>query len=188
LEPYLNNLFQDWLKKSEDSTEEISKEKSYKLDLFREILPALERKDYSYYRNLKKEEQDSIEPWLLMRWLTSAENSNDQIHYLISINDIVNHNFSALSSKKTRGLEGHKELQWMLLAMCSNGQQSRKKFIKPPRGSAKNKLESEMLEIFPLMKYSDLELLLKINSKENLKQFFKDRGYPDQVIKDLFKE
>ena len=123
-----------------------------------------------------------------MRWLTSAENSNDQIHYLISINDIVNHNFSALSSKKTRGLEGHKELQWMLLAMCSNGQQSRKKFIKPPRGSAKNKLESEMLEIFPLMKYSDLELLLKINSKENLKQFFKDRGYPDQVIKDLFKE
>jgi len=184
----LNNLFQDWLAKSTDSQQEESKEKSYKLDLFKEILPAIERKDYYYFRNLKKEEQDSIEPWILMRWLTSAESSNDQVHYLISVNDIVNHNFSALSGRKTRGLEGHKELQWMLLAMCSNSRQSRKKFIKPPRGSAKNKLEAEMLEIFPLMKYSDLELLLKINSKEDLRQLFKDRGYSDQAIKDLFKE
>jgi hypothetical protein len=162
--------------------------KSYKLDLFSQILPAIDRRDKLYYRKLKPEEQASIEPWILMRWIVSPASDKEQIHYLLSVNDFVNNNFNCLAPKKTLGIKGHKELQWMLLAMCGTGKKVHRKFLKPGKGTVKNKLEEAVLSFFPLLKDSDLELLLKINSQEELKNFFIDNGYDDKSLIDLFKK
>lgn len=167
----------------DDETEK----KSYKLDLFSQVLPAIDRRDKFYYRKLKPEEQASIEPWILMRWIASAASDKEQVHYLLSVNDFVNNNFNCLAPKKTLGIEGHKELQWMLLTLCGTGKRPQRKFLKPGKGAVKNKLEEALLSFFPLLKDSDLELLLKINSQEDLKQFFIDNGYDDKAMKDLFK-
>ena len=188
----MNNDFVEWLdnfhKQNNDENDDNSEnQKTHRLDLFRTILPAIDNKDKKFYGKLSKEEQDSIEPWILMRWLTSAESDRDQPHYLLTVNDFVNNNFSALAPKKNQGLEGHKELQWMLLTLCGSSKNIRRKFLKPAKGTVKNRLEEELSNLFPLMKHDELELLLKINSKNDLEKFFRDNGYDDKTIKDLLK-
>lgn len=183
----MSDTFENWLSKPKTEIADSNSKKEYKLDLFREVLPALDKKDIYYYQNLSAEQKASINPWMLMRWLTSCERDQDQAHYLISVNDLVNRDFSAFGSKKSRGIEGHEELQWMLLALCASGRSTRRKFIKPPKGSAKNRLEQELLDLYPTMKYSDLELLLQLNSTEDLVELFKSFGYSDSQIKDVIK-
>lgn len=189
----MSNEVGDWLAGFHDlnpataDVEDDTKAKTYKLDLFRQVLPALDRRDKFYFSRLTPEEKASIEPWLLMRWMTSAVSDREQPHYLLSINDFVNNNFSCLVQKKTLGIEGHKELQWMLLALCGTGKTPQRKFMKPPKGAVKNRLEEALLSFFPLLKDSDLELLIQINTQDDLKQFFIDNGYDDKTIKEIFK-
>lgn len=189
MEHYLNDM-QDWLAGLHDLNPDMieeteTKKKEYKLDLFGTVLPAIDRKDKSFYGKLTPEEQSSISMWLLMRWMTSASSDSDQPYYLLSINDIVNNNFSSLSSRKTQGKIGHEELQWMLFTMCGTRKNPRRKFISPPKGAVKNKLEEAVLSFFPLLRDHELELFFKLNCNEELEQFFKDNGYDDKTIKEI---
>jgi hypothetical protein len=85
------------------------------------------------------------------------------------------------------GKAGHKELQWMLLSLCGTRSSQHRKFMKPGKGQTKNRLETALSEIYPLLKYSDIELLVSLNTKAELVELFKDRGYEDSVIKEIFK-
>ena len=44
-----------------------------------------------------------------------------------------------------------------------------------------------MSEMFPHLKLDEVELMLNINTKDELKQFVKDSGMPDKEIKEIFK-
>jgi len=193
LEHFLSNEIENWLSDfhnlntDTEIVEEEDDKKKFKLDLFKTVLPAIERGDKFFYRNLRPEEQNDVEPWILMRWLTSADSDRDQVHYLLSVNDLVNNNFSRFSPKKTLGIEGHKELQWMLLTLCGTGRFVKRKFIKPPRGMIKDKLETALLQFFPSLRSDELELIIKLNSTDELKQFFIDNGFDDKTVNDIFK-
>lgn len=181
--------FQDWLAgiaESKDQSSDIVEKKAYTLDLFNDVLPALDRGDKKYYSRLTAEEQKSISPWLLMRWMTSAQHDADQPACLITVNTLVNHNFSHLSPKSSMGKEGHAELQWMLLSMCGSGN-TRRKFIKPGKAHTKDRLEEALLKFYPCLRSDELELLTRMNSQDDLVQFFKDNGFDDKTIKEIFK-
>lgn len=188
----MSNDMGDWLSELQDMNPDMIEEdsttkKGYKLDLFKQVLPAIDRKNKFYYRSLTPEEQSSIEPWILMRWMTSCSD-NDQPHYLITVNDFLNNNFDCLVEKKTKGITGHKELQWMLLCLCATGKSIKRQFMKPGKGAVKNRLEEALLSFFPLLKDSDLELLIKINTQEDFEKFFRDNGYDDKTISEIFKK
>jgi hypothetical protein len=159
----------------------------HKLDLFATVMPAIDRGDKTAYSKWTPEQQASIEPWILMRWVSSAASDRDQPLALLTVNDFVNHNFSALSPRKSQGMSGHKHLQWMLLCLCGTGRTVRRKFMKPPRGIKQNKLEQAVLRFFPSMKTSDLEMFISINTDADLTQFFVDNGMSDADIADIFK-
>lgn len=171
----------------EDVSEDEGKSgKTYKLDMFKVVLPAIDRGDKYFFSKLTPEEQDSIEPWLLMRWLTSSTEIQNQAHYLLSVNDFVNVDFSRLTAKKTLGIVGHKELQWMLMSLCGTGKTPMRSFMKPAKGFVKNKIEEALLKLNPLMKVSDLALIQQINSTEDFEEYFRDNGYTDNEIFDIF--
>ena len=86
------------------------------------------------------------------------------------------------------GIEGHKELQWMLLSLCGTGRKTQRKFMKPARGVVKNKLEIVLMELNPLMKYDDIELLQKINTKEDFEEYFRANAFDDATINELLKD
>ncbi|HEY6435344.1 MAG TPA: hypothetical protein VIY47_02025 [Ignavibacteriaceae bacterium] len=188
----MSNDLSEWLSGFQDLNPEITEETGksklpYKLDLFRQVLPALDRGDKFFYRKLSEEQQEEISPWILMRWMTSAASDKDQLQFLLSVNEFVNNNFSILSPKKTMGRAGHKELQWMLLSLCGLGRSPMRKFVKTPKGAIKNKLEEEFIKFYPTLNDNELELLLKMHTKEDLYNFFKDNGYDDKTIKELLK-
>lgn len=172
-----------------ENTDEItSSSKKYKIDLFSQVLPALDRKDYDFYKNLTEEQKSEIDIWMVMRWLASFENDNDTAQNIILINEIVNNNFSSLSPRKMAGFTGHKELQWMLLASCGSKRQKRRKFIKPAKGSIKNHLEEIIIQIFPHFKQQDIDLFLKINTNDDIVSMLKENGFDDKTINEIFRK
>lgn len=188
----MSNEVQEWLagffELNPDAVEveEVKKKKENKLDLFKTILPALDRRDMKFFDKLGEEEKKEIVPWLLMRWMSSSAGAAE--HHIMMVNDLVNKDFSVFSPRVTQGKAGHLGLQWKLLALCGTGKGQRHQWIAPPRGVIKNKVETAVLKIYPLMKDEDLELFLKVNTQEELKALFIDNGYDDKSIKELFKE
>jgi hypothetical protein len=186
----LSNDIKDWLdgfstlNPIEDSS---PKGKEYLVDMFRESLPALDMGDKTFYKRKTADQKKEIEKsmWILMRFMSASKSAAE--HHLLMVNDLVNANFNLLVKKAREGKEGHAELQWMLLALCGSGRKQYHEKVPAPKGLKKNKLEEALLEHYPLLKTSDLELLLQINSTEDFELFFKDNGYDDKTIKEILK-
>ena len=183
LELSLNNDMGDWVSEFFDlnpdavkvvETKE-KKGKEYKNDLFKDVIPALDRRDKKFYSRLNEEQQKDISIWTLTRWMSSTVRDADL--QLSNVNDIVN--------AHAKFLTRHKELQWMLLAVSGTGRAERHEWIAPPKGVKKNKLEEVILQHFPTFSDDELELFLTVNSVEELEQFFKDNGLDDKTIKDF---
>jgi len=179
----MSNEIGDWLSgffemnpDAVEIVEEKPKKKASTLTLDME-LPAMDFCNKHFYRDLSAEHKKEIGIWLLMRFMSSSQ--GDAEHHIMLVNDIVNKNFNALSK--------HPELQWMLLSLCGTGKKQYHPWIPPPKGIKKNKIESAIMDIYPLLKDSDLELLLQLNTREELEQLFKDNGLDDKTIKEIFK-
>jgi hypothetical protein len=112
-----------------------------------------------------------------MRYMSSSQ--NDAEYHLTMVNDVVNCNFSVISK--------HPELQWKLLTLCGTSKKQFHPWIAPGKRAKKNKLEEALIQFFPLMKDSDLELLQQINTKSDFEQFFKNNAFDDKTIKEIFK-
>lgn len=175
---------QDWLSGffdlNPDAVEvevEKVKKKASTLSLTDE-LPAMDYGNKNFYRDLSPEYKKEIGIWVLMRFMSSSQ--GDAEHHLMMVNDLVNHNFNSLSK--------HPELQWKLLSMCGTGKKQYHPWVPPPKGAKKNKVEEALVTHFPLIKDADLEMLISINSREELEQFFMSNGYDDKTIKELFKD
>jgi hypothetical protein len=142
------------------------------------VLSALDKGDKNFYDNLSEDEKKSMSLWLLMRWMSSTKSLKE--HHLMMVNDIVNYNFSDLSK--------HPELQWKLLSMCGSGKNQYHEWISPPKGMKKNRMEELIFKFYPMMNDNEIELMLKINTENELETFLKDNGYDDKLIKDVFKK
>jgi len=153
------------------------KGKEYKNDLFGVVLPALDRRNKKFYSKLTEEQQKDISIWTLTRWMSHT--SRDTELQLCNVNYVANINSKFLTK--------HKELQWMLLSMTGSGKPIKHEWIPAPKGIKKNKLEEALSNHFPLLRIQELELLLKLNTKEDLELFFKENGYDDKTIKELLK-
>lgn len=141
-------------------------------------LLAMDTGNMAFYKNLSDEHKKEISLWVLMRFMSSCQGAPE--HHLMMVNDLVNHNFNNLSK--------HPELQWKLLALCGTRKKQFHPWIAPPKGIKKNKVEAAIIEHYPLLNDEELELLLKINTQSDLEQFFKENGYDDKTIKEMFKE
>ncbi len=157
--------------------EEIEKKKGkeYKNDLFRDVIPALDRRDIKFFSRLNDEQKKDIAIWTLTIWMSSTVRDADL--QLSNVNSIANVNSSALTK--------HKELQWMLLAISGSGRTEKHEWIAPPRGMKKNKIEEIILKYFPNLRDYELELFQQINTEEDLIEFLKDNGLDDKTIKEL---
>ncbi len=151
------------------------KSKAYKNDLFKDVIPALDRRDKKFYGRLNDEQKKDISIWTLTRWMSSTIRDAD--YQLSNVNTICNVHSKVLTK--------HKELQWMLLAVSGTGKAERHEWIAPPRGIKKNKLEEIILQHFPSLRDDELELFMAVNSNDDLEQFFKDNGFDDKTIKDF---
>jgi hypothetical protein len=157
---------------------EITKEKKgkeFKNDLFKDVIPALDRRDKKFYSRLNNEQKKDISIWILTRWMSSTVRDSDL--QLSNVNSICNVNSGALIK--------HKELQWMLLAVAGTGRAERHEWIAPPKGMKKNRVEEVILQYYPNLNDQELELFQQLNTIEDLELLLKDNGFDDKTIKEL---
>jgi len=140
------------------------------LDMFKRVLPALDTRNKTLYENLTEEEMKGFSPWLVQRYLSSAESANNAIieHYLIMTNDIVNTNFSEVKDP---------EMTWKLMSMVGIGKSLKHPYIAPGGGKRKKKnaFRSWLREQYPHLDDQELDIWIgnldKKSAKDMLEQY-----------------
>jgi len=144
----------------------------------KDVMAAIDKKTKSFYTNLSDEQKKAFSAWMMMRYCSSVQGKH-AANYIYMTNELVNLQFSEVSK--------HPELQWLLLSACGSGKVEFHPYIKPPHSKKKkNKVFNFMKELLPDVKDDDLEVLISINVKDDLKEFAKRNGCDDKTIKDVF--
>ncbi len=144
----------------------------------KDIMAALDKKDRGFYSRLTDEQKKAFVPWMMMRYASSAQGRN-AAHYLFMVNELVNKNFSDVSK--------HPELQWLLMTAAGSGKVEFHPYIKPPNSKKKkDKVRDFVSNIYPLYKSSEIDMLLELNTKEDLVKLAEAHGYSDKDIADIF--
>jgi hypothetical protein len=147
------------------------------LDMFKRVLPALDTRNKTLYENLTEEEMKGFSPWLVQRYLSSAESSNNGIieHYLIMTNDIVNVNFSEVKDP---------EMTWKLMSMVGIGKSLKHPYIAPGGGKRKKKnaFKAWLSEQYPHLDDQELDIWISNLDKKSAKDMLEQYHVKDKDV------
>ncbi len=147
------------------------------LDMFKRVLPALDTRNKTLYENLSEEEMKGFSPWLVQRYLSSAESANNAIieHYLIMTNDIVNVNFSEVKDP---------EMTWKLMSMVGIGKSLKHPYIAPGGGKRKKKnaFRAWLSELHPHLDDQELDIWISNLDKKSAKDMLEQYHVKDKDV------
>ena len=154
--------------------------KKHKLDLFKVVLPALDRGDKNFYNSLTPDEQKEIVPLILMRWMSFlGDQSTKKEWAIIAVNDLVNIGFWELS-------KNHKELQWLLLCVGSLGTKQYHQWVPGKSRKGGNGAISDFFrELYPDINEIEVDILKQNYNNDTFKQLLYDAGKSDREVKSL---
>lgn len=159
-------------------------EKKYKLDLFRKLLPALDRRDFKLYKNLSDEEKKGFADIVALRYMSCTETENKEtIEYLIQASNGANkHLWNPALSK-------HPELKYLTLAAIGIGHRIKHAYIKAPMGKKRNmKVFQVLRNFYPTASLDELQLFLDMNDVDALIEIAEMLGMQKEEIKEYKKE
>ena len=147
------------------------------LDMFKRVLPALDTRNKALYENLSEEEMKGFSPWLVQRYLSSAESANNAIieHYLIMTNEIVNVNFSEVKDP---------EMTWKLMSMVGIGKSLKHPYIAPGGGKRKKKnaFRTWLREQYPHLDDQELDIWISNLDKKSAKDMLEQYHVKDKDV------
>lgn len=137
-----------------------------------------------WYEKLDSEDKKSFSPYLAMRFASSVKATKMlKESYIENVNEFCNKHFSTVQKH-----EGDSLLFWKLLCLCGAGQKQFHPWIKAPKGKGKKtKLFEFVQECYPNYKQDEIETLLSVLDKKEIKQLAKSAGLDDKEIKNLIK-
>ena len=146
----------------------------------KDILAAIDMNAKSVWDELSDEEQKQVSFFLLNRYASAVKGNNTQKELAIfKTNEYYNKNFFTIQK--------HKKLLWYLLCMTANEKKDIRYHewigYKLKDASAQNKAVKFLKALYPNMKEEEIEMLAKINSKEELKELAESYGMDKTEIK-----
>ena len=132
-----------------------------------------DRKNRRFFDELTDEERRKFSPFLMIRWGSSVEGSRElQEFYVIATNERLNKHFFAINATR------HKKLQWLMATAVSPDLGThRHTWIAPKKKSSDDsKTKKILMSMYPGAKSSDIDLLSKLLSSDEIKQMLKDHG------------
>jgi hypothetical protein len=151
----------------------------------KEEMTALDRRNFTWYSELSEEDQKSLSMYVMMRYAASTNSNVTEIneHYLTMVNELVNVNFNDMRK--------HPELQWRLLQCAAIGTTQFHQWIAPMKRK-KDKSKNPKLFAFYETKYphfndDEIETLIKMQDKDDIRELLKEHGLGDKEIKALLK-
>ena len=153
------------------------------LDLFKVLIPSIDLGYKDLYDAASDVGKKDIKGdlWNLNRYISSVQGNFDkQALAIFKVNEYYNRNWNVIGSKE------HNKLQWQLLCVAADvrmkeGEERKKQFhkwIKLERKKDTNDKAVKFLsELYPTMKWDEVELLARISSKKELRELAKAHGY-----------
>jgi hypothetical protein len=147
------------------------------LDMFKRVLPAADTRRKDFYVDLSEEEAKGFSPWLVQRYLSSVESSQQEVieHYLIMTNDLVNTNFSAVKDP---------EMTWLLMSMVGVGKSLKHPYIAPGGGKKrkKNAFKEWLREQYPHLDDQELDIWMQGLDKKSAKDMLEQYHVKDKDV------
>lgn len=142
-------------------------------------LRQLDNKNKSFYDELDETEKKKFSTFLMMKYSANVEGNPDfQEWYLRASNERVNHNFFDLTR--------HPKLQWLLCTTVSPGLGSQRHYwlsSKKSENKTPAKLKKFLEKLYPTCKQDEIDLLLNINSENEIRKLALEMGMSDSDIK-----
>jgi len=158
--------------------------KQYKLDLFKQLLPALDKRKFDFYKNLSDEEKKGFSDIVALRAMSAVVSNNvDDHEYAIeSINMANKHMWNP-------ALKDHPELKYLSMAVAGLGKVVRHEFIKAPSGKKRNMKILDVLSVYyPTASLNELEMFFDMNSADDIIELGNLMGLQVDEMKDFKKE
>jgi hypothetical protein len=147
------------------------------LDMFKRVLPALDTRQKDFFANLSEEERKGFSPWLVQRYLSSAESTSQEIieHYLIMTNDIVNVNFSDVKDP---------EMTWKLMSIVGVGRSMKHPYVAPGKGKKKkqNAFKQWLNDLYPHLDDQELDIWISNLDKESARSMLEQFQVKDKDV------
>lgn len=149
---------------------------NYKLDLFGEVLPAIDRRDMEFYDRLTDDQKKGFAPPVALRAASGLQYDGPlSEHYIWLINERANVDFYNIWE--------HPELQYRLLASCGVGRTQRHKWIaNAPKGRKADKVTDFIGRFWPDANDAELSIIMKQFTDETFEDFVLSSGCtPDEA-------
>lgn len=144
----------------------------------KQILKAIDLKDYNFYDKLSPEEQKEISPFVLMRFVSSAQGDIEvQEHFLEMTNELLNKNHWVLS-------KDHKALLWKLFTACGVGVPAFHPYLAAGKKGKADKIEKLLCEIYPARKLEDIKIWASLMTKKDKEELFDMMGFDKKQRKE----
>ena len=130
-----------------------------------------DEKDRDFYDSLTDEERKKFSNYLMIRWGSSVHGSRElQEFYVVATNERLNKHFYAVNR--------HPKLQWLMATSVSPGMGvHRHQWIAPKKKeSGSSEVKKTLMQLYPTMKMSDIEILAAITDSKELKEHLKHMG------------
>jgi hypothetical protein len=128
-------------------------------------------KNRDFYNDLTDEERKKFSNYLMIRWGSAVQGSRElQEFYVIATNERLNKHFFAVNR--------HPGLQWLMATSVSPGMGThRHPWIAPKKkDSANNEVKKALMEIYPMMKMSDIDTLARLTTKREIQEHLREHG------------
>jgi hypothetical protein len=112
----------------------------------------------------------------MLKYGANVEGSGDlQEWYLRVVNERVNQHFYDINQ--------HAKLQWLTCTTVSPGMGNQRHYwLSVPKQTSNARAEKFLAEQYPLLSDEEIELMAKINTKQQLTELARDLGYSDKDI------
>ncbi len=142
----------------------------------KDVLASVDLDGKEIWDELSDQQKKSIQFVPLNRFISTVQGSRElKEHYIVVGNERYNKHLFSIISK-------HPKLAWQMACSCSNDQKKivHHEYIK--LNSEKNKRLKFLGELFPNMKWSDLETLSQITTDKEIKQYCENLGWDKKQV------
>ncbi len=146
-------------------------------------MAALDRKDRDYYDAMTEEEKKKFAPYLMIRWSSSvAGDPVLQEWYLRAANENLNRNFFDISASQ------HKKFLWLLSTTVGAGMSGvYHQWVPPKKKESTSKVFKLIRQLMPDLREDEIELMVELNTKEDIIELAREHGWEEKKIKELLK-
>lgn len=137
----------------------------YKLDIFKDVLPAINQHDYGFLARQDAEAQKGFHAPVVLRWASALKRPADAADYMLMlVNARANLDFFTIAD--------HPELQWGLLASCGLNMPVSHEWINmPARARPTSALHAFIGQHWPEANEEEINLLIRGFTRDSFTEF-----------------